>query len=151
MRIQKPSQRELGLKKSFTVQLSKCNFTYFLFTGKNWLLELFSGHIEDLFLTLIGMRGDTFMSLSFLDQILSAEFLSKNSKPFWKWKLPSLGLIWHPAKLIESYKKYTYEYFSCFHSSYRLGLSKTCKSQYANDEKATSQNILSNNGEYKGV
>jgi hypothetical protein len=33
-------------------------------------------------LTLIGMRGDTFISLSFLDQILSAEFLSKRSKLF---------------------------------------------------------------------
>ena len=30
-------------------------------------------------LTLIGTRGDTFISLSFLDQILSAEFLSKTS------------------------------------------------------------------------
>ena len=28
-------------------------------------------------ITLIGMRGDTFISLSFLDQILSAEFLTK--------------------------------------------------------------------------
>ena len=28
-------------------------------------------------LTLIGMKGDTFISLSFLGQILSAEFLSK--------------------------------------------------------------------------
>ena len=34
------------------------------------------------FLTLIGMRGDTFISLSFLDQILSADFLSKLSKLF---------------------------------------------------------------------
>ena len=58
-----------------------------------------------LILTLIGMRGDTFISLSFLDQILSAEFLSKISKLFWRWKLTSIGLIWHPAKLIESYKK----------------------------------------------
>ena len=33
-----------------------------------------------LLLTLIGMRGDTFISLIFLDQILSAEFLSKISK-----------------------------------------------------------------------
>ena len=32
-----------------------------------------------------------------------------------------------------------------------LFLSKTCRSQYANDEKATSQNILPNCGEYKGV
>jgi hypothetical protein len=33
-------------------------------------------------LTLIGMRGDTFISLSFFDQILSADFLSKLSKLF---------------------------------------------------------------------
>ena len=33
-------------------------------------------------LTLIGMRGDTFISLSFLDQILSADILSKLSKLF---------------------------------------------------------------------
>ena len=56
-------------------------------------------------LTLIGMRGDTFISLIFLDQILSAEFLSKVSKLFWRWNFTSIGLIWHPAKLIESYKK----------------------------------------------
>ena len=31
-------------------------------------------------LTLIGMRGDTFISLSYLDQIFSADFLSKLSK-----------------------------------------------------------------------
>ena len=41
-------------------------------------------------LILIGMRGDTFTSLSFLDQILSAEFLSKLSKLFWRWKLTSI-------------------------------------------------------------
>ena len=34
------------------------------------------------YLTLIGMRGGTFISLSFLDQILSADFLSKLSKLF---------------------------------------------------------------------
>ena len=56
-------------------------------------------------LTLIGMMGDTFISFWFLDQILSAELLSKISKLFWRWKLTSIGLIWHPAKLIESYKK----------------------------------------------
>ena len=50
-------------------------------------------------LTLIGMRSDTFISLFFLDQILSAEFLSRISKLFWKWKLTSIGLIWLPAKL----------------------------------------------------
>ena len=35
-----------------------------------------------LVLTLIGMRQGTFHPLSFLDQILSAEFLSKISKVF---------------------------------------------------------------------
>jgi len=59
-------------------------------------------------LTLIGMREDTFHSLSFLNQILSAEFLSKISKLFCRWKLTSIGLIWHPTKLIESYKKCPY-------------------------------------------
>ena len=52
------------------------------------------------------MRSDTFISLSFLDQILSADFLSKISKLFWRWKLTKIGLIWHPAKLIKSYKKF---------------------------------------------
>ena len=56
-------------------------------------------------LTLIGMRQGTFHPPSFLDQTLSAEFLPKISKLFWKWKLTSIGLIWHPDKLIESYKK----------------------------------------------
>ena len=57
-------------------------------------------------LTLIDMRGDTFISLYFLDQILSAESLSKNSKLFWREKLTSIGLIWHPDKLIQPpYKK----------------------------------------------
>ena len=38
------------------------------------------------YISLIGMRGDTFHSLLFLDQILSAEseFLIKISKLFWK-------------------------------------------------------------------
>ena len=39
-----------------------------------------------------------------MDQILSDEFLSKISKLFWGWKLTSIDLISHPAKLIESYK-----------------------------------------------
>ena len=76
---------------------------------------------------LIGMRGDTFISWFFLDQILSGEFLSKVSKLFSRWKLPSIGLIWHPAKLFESYKKMPLggakdEHFSCFHSSCQWGL-----------------------------
>ena len=40
---------------------------------------------------------DTFISLSFLDQILSAEFLSKISN----------GLIWRPDNLIELFKNYS--------------------------------------------
>ena len=44
--------------------------------------------------------------LSFLDQILSAKFLSENFQTFLEVKkLTSIGLIWHPGKLIESYKK----------------------------------------------
>ena len=43
-------------------------------------------------LTLIGMREALSTPLSFLDHILSAEFLSKNSKHFWRWKLTSIGL-----------------------------------------------------------
>ena len=63
-------------------------------------------------LTLIGMRSDIFISLSFLDQILSADFLSKLSKLFegenWHQlgyfdtlpcllsllKIPLIALIW---------------------------------------------------------
>ena len=40
----------------------------------------------------------------FLGQILSAEFSSKITKLFWRWKLTSMGLIWHPAKLIWFYQ-----------------------------------------------
>ena len=29
-------------------------------------------------------------------------FLSKISKLFWRWKFTSIGLIWHPVKVIES-------------------------------------------------
>ena len=55
--------------------------------------------------TLTGIRQGTFHPLYFLDQTLSAEFLPKISKLSWRWKLTSIGLIWHPDKLIESYKK----------------------------------------------
>ena len=64
-------------------------------------------------LTLIGMREGTFIPLYFLDWILSAEY-------FWRWKWTSIGLIWHPDKVIESYKKSPQaggakdEHFSCF-------------------------------------
>ena len=40
--------------------------------------------------------------LSFLDQILAAEFLPKISKFFWWWKI---WIIWCPAKLFVSYEK----------------------------------------------
>ena len=46
-------------------------------------------------LTLIGMRGDTFISLSFLDQILSADFLSKLSKLF-------EGENWHQSDYFDT-------------------------------------------------
>ena len=41
-------------------------------------------------LTLIGMRGDTFISLSFLDQILSADILSKLYK------------LWHQSSYFDT-------------------------------------------------
>ena len=49
-------------------------------------------------------EGSTFIPLSFLNWIFSVEFLSILSKLFWRYKLKSFGLIWHPARLIESYK-----------------------------------------------
>ena len=49
------------------------------------------------------MEG-TFHLFSFLDQILSAEFFAKIYKLFCMWKLTSIGLIWHPVKLIVSDK-----------------------------------------------
>ncbi len=55
-------------------------------------------------LTLSGTGQDIFILLNLLDQILSADFFPKFSKHFWRWKLRSIELFWHPAKLIESYK-----------------------------------------------
>ena len=54
-------------------------------------------------------------------------FLSNISKKVCMWKLTSIGLFWHSAKLIESDKKMTQggakdEHFSCSHSSCQLGL-----------------------------
>ena len=64
--------------------------------------------------------------LSFLDQILPADFFSEISKLFWRSKLTSIGSIRCPAKLIGSYKIFLGgaedEYFSFFHSSCQLGL-----------------------------
>ena len=65
------------------------------------------------------MTVDTFISLYFLDQILSTEFLSKISKILEvKIDINRVNL------LIESYKKggSKVEHFSCFHSSYQWGL-----------------------------
>ena len=45
-----------------------------------------------------------FIPLSLLDQILSAEFILKISQLFGGKKLTPIGLFWHPAQLIESYK-----------------------------------------------
>ena len=82
---------------------------FFIFESE-YGLKIVSPSLELTVLTqivdLIGMKEDTFHSLSFLDQILSADFLSKVSKLFWRWKLTSIGLTWHPAKLINSYKKW---------------------------------------------
>ena len=82
-------------------------------------------------LTLIGTREGTFHPLSFLDEILSAEFLSQISEFFWRWKLTSNRLIWHPAKLNTHWFLWKEiplggakaEHFFCFYSSCQLGLS----------------------------
>ena len=52
-------------------------------------------HSDDL--TLIGMRGDTSISLFFLIWILSAEFLSK----LFKLLRGEIGLFWHPDQFIK--------------------------------------------------
>jgi hypothetical protein len=57
---------------------------YTLIQSPTYLLTYFLRRKNSLSnLTLIGMREGTFHPLSFLDQILSAKFLSKISKLFW--------------------------------------------------------------------
>ena len=66
-------------EKTGQIQLLKNNL---FFQGKLTICSsdnIFEAKIDS-DLTLIGMRGDTFISLSFWDQILSSEFLSKISK-----------------------------------------------------------------------
>ena len=45
----------------------------------------------------------------YLLDILGSDFFQliffQTFHTFWRWKLTSMGLIWHPAKLIETYKK----------------------------------------------
>ena len=48
--------------------------------------------------------GYFYLPCNFGIGFVSAKFVSKISKLFWQWKLTSIGLIWDPAKLIESYK-----------------------------------------------
>ena len=71
-------------------------------------------------LTLIGMRGDTFISLSFLDQILSAELFIKNFQTFLEVKkidkLPSSSSLIKVAPICTKG-----EHFLCFHSSCQWG------------------------------
>ena len=87
---------------SITLSLSAPRWIWW---GKGSFFNYIDKNIACSRLTLIGMRKGTFIPFSFLDWILSAEFLSKTSKLFWRWKLTSIWLIWHPAKLIESYEK----------------------------------------------
>ena len=75
-----------------------------------------------MFLTLFGMGWDTFIPLSFFDQILSAIFFSKISKLFWRWKFTSIRLFWLSAQLIGSLRGSKYEHLSCFPTSCQTGL-----------------------------
>ena len=46
-------------------------------------------------------RGGYFYLLVFFGSDFVSWILSKIPKTFWRWKFTSIGLIWHPAKLIE--------------------------------------------------
>ena len=61
--------------------------------------------ISEYLLILIGIRQGTFHPLFLFGSDFVCWILIKISKLFWRWKLTSIWLIWHPAKLIESYKK----------------------------------------------
>ena len=54
-------------------------------------------------LTLIGMRGNIFTPCPFWIRFCQLKFY-KNVQTFSEVKKTSIGLIWHPTKLIESYK-----------------------------------------------
>ena len=61
----------------------------------NFCMQVFLSLFRTLvILTLIGMKEETFLSLSFFGPILSADFLSKISILFWRWKLTSIWLIY---------------------------------------------------------
>ena len=62
--------------------------------------------VTNFVLILIGMRGNTFHSslLVLLGSGFVSWFKSKFSRLLWGWKLTSIGLLWHPAKLLDSYK-----------------------------------------------
>ena len=82
-------------------------------------------------LTLIGIRGATFISLSFLDQILLADFLSKLSKLF-KVKFDINRVILTPYPAYWVFQKLPlggakYEHFSFLQSSCQLGLTSLSK------------------------
>ena len=93
-------------------------------------------------LSLFGMEGDTFIPLSFLDQIFSAHFFSKIS-------IFCGGENWHESVYFDTlpsslslvkvaHRSSNNELFSCFHMSCQTGLSvflhiymfKACKSKF---------------------
>ena len=67
------------------------------------------------------MRWILLSPCSFWNRFCQVIFYQKTSKLFWTWRLISIGLIWQPAKLIESYKNAKDEHFSSFHSSCQWG------------------------------
>ena len=89
---------------------------YLQYITVNYFQESHSGNAQPFFsqfeltfssfLTLIGMREYTFHPLSFFGS--DFDCWVKNFQPFWRWKLTSIGLVWHPARLIESYKTCSY-------------------------------------------
>ena len=83
--------------------------------GKNHFngVKLFWRHIiyrqfVDIFQNLTAVDNDQFKKkphyvITFT--FCHLNFHKKNSKTFWRGKLTSIGLIWHPSKLIEFYKE----------------------------------------------
>ena len=100
--LQLQIQGVLALCKFHYCEFHHCDF--FKYSRSIQLKYAFLGLFISL--TLSGTGQGTFTLMFLLNQILSAEFFSKISKLFWRLKLRLIGLFWHPAQVIFSYKSY---------------------------------------------
>ena len=102
-----------GLVLDWQHRHSHSSFVYplfnFSFVGPPYIsiflknIDLNVCHLYWIVLTLFWHGREYFYPLVLFGSVLSAEFFSKISKLFWRCKLTSIRLIWHPARLIESY------------------------------------------------